>query len=288
MSVTDPLHCSYKLDWISRSPSGFSHNLRSWWQMHFPSDGPDDGPQPQTRPFAQRALHLVSAERTGAGKSLAKRNKQFYLVFVSFVKPISCISSSLITCLCQKSRSWTVAPLWSSPHAAAPHQAHLNPCCSSPGSDHTLSTLVSSLSLNAILPVSPTSSVLDAMTYHRGVWLLPSSDTSCVFPRTQASLLKLVPSVLVTANWTTPKMRFESQLCLEDFSWAGLAIGQVLERRIRMNALVKQEFLSTCILVDGFMLSKITEQTVFNMRKPSNLPAASMLEHRWMRARNII
>lgn len=39
-----------------------------------------------------------------------------------------------------------------------------------------------------------------------------------------------------------------------------------------MSALVKQEFLSTCILADGFMLSKITEQTVFNMKNPSNLP----------------
>ena len=39
-----------------------------------------------------------------------------------------------------------------------------------------------------------------------------------------------------------------------------------------MSASVKQEFQLTCILVDGFMLSKITEQMVFNMRNPSYLP----------------
>lgn len=60
--------------------------------------------------------------------------------------------------------------------------------------------------------------------------------------------------------------------CLEGFSWVGLAVGQILERRIKMSASVKWEFLSTCILVGGFMLSKITEWTNFNMRNPSNLP----------------
>lgn len=39
-----------------------------------------------------------------------------------------------------------------------------------------------------------------------------------------------------------------------------------------MSASVKQELLSACILVDGFLLSKLTEQTVFNMRNPSSLP----------------
>jgi len=39
-----------------------------------------------------------------------------------------------------------------------------------------------------------------------------------------------------------------------------------------MSASVQQECLAICILVDGFMLSKITERTVFNTRNPSNLP----------------
>lgn len=98
MSVTDQLCCSYKCDWMSLSPSGFSYNLRSRWQTHFPSDGPDDGSQPQTWPFAQTTLHLVSAEWIVVWESLAKRNEQFYLGFVSFVKPISCTASSLLAC----------------------------------------------------------------------------------------------------------------------------------------------------------------------------------------------
>lgn len=65
-------------------------------------------------------------------------------------------------------------------------------------------------------------------------------------------------------------MRVECQNCLEGFR---PGYRQMLEKNIRISVLAKQEFLSsTCILVDGFILSKITEQTVLNMRNPSNLP----------------
>lgn len=74
----------------------FFPQLEVSWQMHFPSGSPDNGPQTQAWPFAQRPLHLASAGRTRAGKSLAKRNKPVYLVFISFVKPITCIPSSLM------------------------------------------------------------------------------------------------------------------------------------------------------------------------------------------------
>lgn len=60
-------------------------------------------------------------------------------------------------------------PRGDSSHAAAPHQGDLNAHCSSSGSNHTLSSLVSSLSLNAVIPVSPISSVLEVMTYYRGM-----------------------------------------------------------------------------------------------------------------------
>lgn len=54
-----------------------------------------------------------------------------------------------------------------------------------------------------------------------------------------------------------------------------------------MSASVKQEFLSAGVLVDEFMLSKRTEQMVFNMRNPSNLPVLYR-EHRRMEGRYII
>lgn len=47
-----------------------------------------------------------------------------------------------------------------------------------------------------------------------------------------------------------------------------------LGRRIAVSAWAKQEFPSACILVDWFVLPKITVQMVFNMRNPSDLLGA--------------
>lgn len=69
--------------WNVLQSFGLFPQLEVSWQMHFPSGSPDNGPQTQVWPFAQKALHLASTGRTRAGKSLAKRNKQFYLVFIS-------------------------------------------------------------------------------------------------------------------------------------------------------------------------------------------------------------
>lgn len=250
MSVTDPLCCSYKPDWTSCSPSGFSHNLRSRWQMHFLFSGPEDRPQPRTWSFAQTAFHLASAGELEGGESQAKGIKEF-LYFSSLCKAHHLHTQLSDACANVCARRW---------------EAELPRITGEP-------LLMLLLLIRVTWIHTAVSQGLTTRSY------LSSFIFSECYPHAFPPILRSGQGNPTGVNDSSLLRYWSVSPHPLRPSWSHQFLSQttgklrwcVLGSRIKMSASVKREFLSACILVHWFMLSKITAQMVFNMRNPSDL-----------------